>query len=232
MARMVMLFFSGGVNDFLNYPRYKNDILLVAETMLFRQGASLDDLHILYGVGGETFHLPGGQVIARPATREALQIVLADAAEDLTSEDTFFFLATNHGSLIDESSHTVGLYGWNEEVIENWEFAEWCKPLKPDLQIFVFGQCFSGGFLKPLSSHKYVVLTACQWNEPSYQSSSDGDYDEFILRFVEAIEAGAETYKDAFDRAGELDQENETPQFSDPGKAGAKTSLPPIAKQS
>ncbi|ETW95234.1 MAG: hypothetical protein ETSY2_48450 [Candidatus Entotheonella gemina] len=232
MARMVMLFFSGGVNEWWNAPRYKNDIFLVAETMLRRQGTSVDDLHILYGAGGETFDLPSGRIIAKSADGHTLKTQLSDIIASLTPEDTFFFLATNHGAPADNSLSTVGLYGWNEEVIEAQEFTEWCEGLAADSQIFIFGQCYSGGFLEPLANHQRVVMAACQWDELSWQSSMDKNYDEFILRFAEAIQSGAETYKDAFNKASEMDKENETPQFSDPGNVSAKTPIPPVAESS
>ena len=50
----------------------------------------------------------------------------------------------------------------------------------------VFGQCYSGGFVEPLSSIGCVVAAACEENDVSYASNS-GQYDEFVLAWSTAM---------------------------------------------
>jgi len=58
---------------------------------------------------------------------------------------------------------------------------------------FVFGQCFSGGFIDDLKQEfqgdgPIAILTACQWNEKSH--ADDDEETWFLRRFNQAIEDG------------------------------------------
>lgn len=98
------------------------------------------------------------------------------------------------------------------------------KEIKSSAQIFLLGQCYSGGFIDKLEGRSRLVMTACDWNEVSY-ATVNGNYDEFLSHFCHALGRGAATFQEAFDYARKNDTRNETPQISDIGGLSLRPDL-------
>lgn len=216
MSTTYLLLFAGGMNANYCYVRYQRDLQRLANTLTLLAGTGVLSTSILHGDGGLKFNILSSSVGSLPATRVNLKQAFARMATLLTASDRFIFVASNHGG---PSSTGARLWCWDEEFVDNSEFLEWCKPIESAMQVYVFGQCYAGGFL-PVAALNRLVLTACGPLEVSY-ATSDLQNDEFILRICEAIEGGASNWSEVFTHAMANDTMSEHPQISSIGAIAA-----------
>jgi hypothetical protein len=133
-------------------------------------------------------------------------------------DDRLLFFTSNHGGQTVSGQSSSTLYCWGGEVVLPGDLSAWCAPIRSQLQAFVLGQCYAGGFIDALQMQNRAILTACTFNEVSWASSAmSAKYDEFVYRISEALAARAPTLRTIFTYAQKADQEKETPQFSDGG---------------
>lgn len=213
MPNVYVVLFSGGLNDYANFARYRRDLVRLGGAVLRLKNTDLSRVSVLHGPGGDDFQFPGHSTTVRSvvASRKNLQAELTRLATGATPADRVFFIASNHGGQ-DEEKRRSTLWCWNNEAVLDDELAEWCRPWSTSAQCFVLGQCYSGGFIRPLARPGRCILTASAWDEPSY-AAPDGIYDEFLMRVSEAFEARTTTLGAVFRYARAADTQPERPQF-------------------
>ncbi|MEM9814803.1 MAG: C13 family peptidase [Cyanobacteria bacterium P01_D01_bin.6] len=217
------LLYAGGVNQGYNYPRYGMDLQLLGSSLLRLDGSSLDYLQFLYGPGNIQLDTSGGFVVAGDASKNSLTTALSDFTQTVSNEDIFVVVISNHGGPLKKGVFESKIWCWNEENISASDFASLCNAIPSKYQIFILGQCNSGGCIPALESQNRIILTACAWDEVSYASSAyAGQYDEFLLRVAEGFDASLKSIRDIFSYAKRSDREDESPQYSDLGNLGNK----------
>ena len=225
--RTFVVLFAGGIDANNNYPRYSADLTLLLTAFAGYPGLDATSITVLAGDGGGAFqfgNVPVASVVA--ADRNGLQNALNGVAVQATAGDRFFFFSSNHGGQTTPGQSSSTLYCWcggapAPDQILPVELANMSAAIQCGVQIFVHGQCYSGGFIAALQSPNRAILTACNWDEVSYASAAmSGTYDEFLYRIAEGLEARIATISDLFSYAKRNDLEKESPQF-DGGAIGA-----------
>jgi hypothetical protein len=226
MGDIIVVLFAGGLNQAYNFARYRNDIQLYLDTFASAFNCSSTHVRILHAGGGEVFTWNKLQqsVTALDATPTSLKSCFAEIASITKPEDTFLFLASNHGGQLDASAQSSKLYCWNESWITDDDLRKLSDLVNAKTKIFILGQCYSGGFVRVLSSPSSVVVTACAWNEVSY-ATVDLTHEEFLLAFATGLSAPSSTLDQAFKYAVAHDGRPETPQLSDPAQLGLQSDL-------
>jgi len=113
-------------------------------------------------------------------------------AKNLTKTGKFFFYSTNHGG--QESGYDAYLYLWGEWIRDD-ELAALSKNIKCGEAIYVMEQCYSGGMMDdllkaqtyPCTNPKVCIMTAANYNEPSWACNTEGNYDEYVYHWTSAV---------------------------------------------
>jgi hypothetical protein len=216
--------FSGGLSTFYNYTRYNADSALMVQALLTVDGFSADRTTILVSDGTSVIQLPSGTLSTSVATKAGLLGALGTLADKLTSTDVLIFAATNHGGPGDAGSQKSVLWCWNDEQVSSDEFASALATMTAETQVYIFGQCYSGGFITSLGGTNRLIMTACRFDEVSY-ATEDSSHDEFLLAVGNAILGNAKTFKDVFQAALAADTQPEHPQLSDPAGIADRTDI-------
>jgi len=220
VVSIFLVLFAGGLNSFSNYPRYQNDLTRLGTTLLSRSGFAPAQTTILFAQGGTVFNLGNGiSLTALLANADNLKATFSQiGAAGKSSSDSVLFIASNHGGQDAQKTGST-LWGWGTTPITDQDFTQFCDLLGPLPQVFVLGQCYSGGFIRPLGRSGRCIMTASAWDQPSY-ATADAQYDEFLLLFSQYIEAGGDSLAGAFSYISTSDNQQETPQFYDGGLGG------------
>ena len=233
---------NGGVKDSLNYIRYWNDCAAIYSTLVNVYGYNRNHIYVLmsdgtnpandrrtnYGFDSSPLDLDGDGTndIQYAATRTNVISVFNQLGNALTTDNNLFIYTMDHGGIFGNNSY---LCLWNNEKLYDYEFASLLSNIDANSINICMGQCHSGGFIDNLSNSKYVIATACKYNEISYSLYSGYDgYDAFVYYWTAAVTgaypngttANADTNNDgyismreAFNYAMSNDPANETPQF-------------------
>ena len=234
---------NGGVKDSLNYIRYWNDCAAIYSTLVNVYGYNRNHIYVLmsdgtnpaydrrtnYGFDSSPLDLDGDGTndIQYAATRNNVISVLNQLSNTLTSDNNLFIYTMDHGGISDNNSY---ICLWNNEVLFDYEFASLLSNINANAINICMGQCHSGGFIDNLSNNKYVIATACKFNEVSHSlyNGCDG-YDAFVYYWTAAVtgaypngvaanaDSNSDGYismREAFDFASTIDPEDETPQIA------------------
>lgn len=231
---------SGGVSLGYNHARYWND-LGEMNKILIEYGYNPTDIFVLYADGSrptaancsDWLNIDGNysiDIIDGSATRANLQAVCNHISTNGDPDDTLFVFSTDHGG---SDAAGIMLNLWGESIYAN-DFAgptylgaitqyRW--------RAFEMEQCFSGGFIGPLSGPRTVIATACASTELSYAMWPPPPYyDEFCYYFNAALRGkepnnvvvnadydgdGRVSFMEAFNYAESHDTAPETPQYDD-----------------
>lgn|GEM_PF-4706162 len=186
------LLLSGGVNDLIDHPRYRNDIEAFFRVLTETWGYEENEVRLHVGKGSplRMATARGPLVVQAHSARHQLVLEGLEWLAELGADDRVFFMATDHGEA---------------EGISLWGKSNYLTPPRlasildksAATKILVFGQCFSGvfGLNMPRNS---VVCTACKADESSWPrrapiSGMQARYDEFLYHLVGAL---AGTYPD------------------------------------
>lgn len=96
-VRLYVVAFAGGINDYANYIRYRNDLTRFARACGSLPGSDPSRYWFLHAAGGTVFDVSGMGRTALAATRPELAGVLGTVAQLAPPDDHFVFLASNHG---------------------------------------------------------------------------------------------------------------------------------------
>jgi hypothetical protein len=224
MSKLYVVLFAGCMNadpDNLR-PRYAYDLQRYGDFFSQANGVDAGTLTVLHSDGSQSFQFTNIQspnVI--PGTSAILLATLQSIASAAATTDRLVFVASNHGG---KNGTVAYLWGWGEVQITAPTFAQACNGIACRRQAYIFGQCKSGGFIPAVASASRVILTGADQNGDTYPTS-DGGYDEFLLRVVEQLEKGEQQFAAVFAAAKAADATSDTPQLSDPGGVGSDASL-------
>lgn len=255
-SHVYAIILNGGGSRYMNYIRYWNDCSFIYQTLVRRYGVPKDHISVIMADGTNPYKdifLGGGEYLSSPtdldgdgvadiqymATKANVVNELARMRQTLTQQDKLLVFVTDHGGL-DETNASSYICLWNGERIYDYEFAAQLSGISCRYTNFVFGQCFSGGFIDDLRGHNRVIMTASAANEPSY-ARDDLQYDEFLYHWTTAIneadilgltvasdsdDDGSVSMCKAFNYAQNHDTQNESPQYSsDCQKIGERSIL-------
>lgn len=216
MAVYALLFAGCGAVPAYDSPRFVNDLQRLGNCIINLQGAAITRMSVLYGDGSRTFSFEQQSATVAPGDVVTLQSALSSIATQTTAQDVFIFVASNHGGP-DYQGSGCTLWCWNDcATVTASYFSGLCSGIPCSRQIYILGQCNSGGFIPSLRSASRLVMTACEDTEESYPTA-DGTYDEFLLRIAEGIEGGAQNFAQVFFHAQQADTQAEHPQIADDG---------------
>lgn len=176
---------SGGINYKYNYVRYQNDLNLAYRALTNTGQFTDDEITLLFADGLVSFDM--GTIIPHAASTLNLNDCIEYAAKQLTENDEFVMVVSNHGG----DDETICL--WGREYITFHHLAQALNQIKAK-KIIILGECFAGDFLK------YPVNNACIFtaNEPGKESFAHVKnvpdlmnynflYDEFLYHFFSFI---------------------------------------------
>lgn len=233
----------GGIKDSSNYIRYWNDCAAIYSTLVNVYGYNRNHIYVLMsdgtnpandrrtnnGFDSSPLDLDGDGTndIQYAATRTNIISVFNQLGNTLTTDNNLFIYTMDHGDI---SGNNCYLCLWNNERLYDYEFASLLSNINANSINICMGQCHSGGFIDNLSNSKYVIATACKYNEVSYSLYSGYDgYDAFVYYWTAAVTgaypngetANADTngdgyisMREAFNFANSMDNKPETPQFA------------------
>ncbi|MDE6097473.1 MAG: C13 family peptidase [Muribaculaceae bacterium] len=203
---------SGGVNKRINYSRYWNDCSLIYRILTKRYRIEKDNIYVAISDGTNQdldinlttsslyphfasssldLDFDGEDDTRFAATNKEIAMIFEELTERLTADDHLFIYVIDHGKrgLNIKTNQTEScICLWNEEELYASDLRDMLLPFRNKGVAIsaVFGQCYSGGFVKPLSNIGCVVAAACGEEEFSY-GCSNGQYDEFVLAWSTAM---------------------------------------------
>jgi hypothetical protein len=227
-AEKYAVLYSGGIKPGKDHYRYWNDIIYMY-FILQMHGYQSQNIHVIYkdGVGEDTY-----TPVDYPATHDSLDTVFGDLSAEMGRSDTLFFYTTNHGG-------GGGISVWNPMdatgALTHVQVSDWLDSIDCRNMIIVMEQCVSGKFISHLSAQNRVIMTACKDDESSYACDDEGNWDEFVYHFMNALVGfpwnsdgstvdadfidpnGYISMREAFIWAAAMDSRSETPWYNDNG---------------
>lgn len=236
---------SGGVNCMSNYNRYWNDCSFIYQTLTKKYNIPKSHLYTLVAdgtsPGADMVDVSTGAFTSSPldldgdgvadinyaATLNNVQQVMAELADSLTEDDQLFFYVIDHGGRTANFGHSY-IYLWNGDILYDYQLKNMVDNITAKNINFVFGQCYSGGFVDDLEGPNRTIATACAYNEVSWACSNIA-YDEFVYHWTcamsgtnvtgDSISADVNSdfrtsMQEAYNYAETNDARSETPQFS------------------
>ena len=239
---------SGGVSKYINHERYWNDCSYIYQVLRNKYNVNKENISVFMADGKSPaedmrkadasgfasspldLDYDGIADINDSATKNNIRNVFSKLASKLTAEDQLFIYVIDHGGYDDDKAESY-ICLWNYENLYVSELSDMLDKINTPYISMVFGQCFSGGFVKQLEKPGRVIATACAENEYSW-SCGDIPYDEFVFHWTNAINSlnavskepvfsdlngnGFVSMEEAFIFARDNDRktDKETPQFS------------------
>lgn len=233
---------NGGINKKRNYLRYWNDCAAIYSTLVNVYGYNKNHIYVIMsdgvspaidrqtnnGYDSSPLDLDGDGTndIQYAATYSNINSVFSQLSNILTEDNNLFVFTMDHGD-IDGNDCLINL--WDYEELYDYDFENMLSNINAGTVNICMGQCSSGGFIDNIPNNKYVISTACRYDEESYPlTSSYEGYDAFVYYWTAAVRgqypdgssANADTNNDgfismreAFNYANALDSNNETPQI-------------------
>lgn len=250
------LLYSGGIDKANAHARYWNDMTFMYQTLKSKYGYTDEHIIVVYKDGlAESVGMP----VDYRATEKGLDSAFSELARELTGDNNLFIFMSNHGGGYDKKGkrnydgvsdqrpadetdkykidEVSFFYEENYNTILDDDFSQKVNNLKFNNLIALFGQCYSGGFLRDLRGTGRIIMSAAMEFEPSWGDDAL-QYDYFSYYFTAAINgstpdnvpAPADTNNDgrismleAFNYATRNDPAKETPLLEDTGDGkGAK----------
>lgn len=232
---------SGGATVSMNPSRYWNDCAAMYTILTDIYGYKDENIIVIMSDGTNTKkdqligeHLAcdsptdldndGDTDVLYSAHKANISIVFDSLSKKITDQDFLFVFTTDHGG--DKNGHFLNL--WSGERFYTDEFAAELDKINAKCISIVMGQCFSGGFIAPLSRNNRILTTACDMDEPSF-ARDKYTYEEFLYHWMNAMAGftvdtgisvnadfdnnGFTSMEEAFLYAQTNDEKDETPQF-------------------
>ncbi len=184
--------FNGGYQTSSNYAAYLNDTRQMYDVLLNIYEFPEENIFIFQSDGQDPaddcrfidsgnnpyyvnspWDLDGdsdNDIEAGAATSTNLFAKFDDLSNTMDSDDIFYFWATDHGqdTADDPPDYKSGLCGWGSTSFSDADFASSVAGFNVDTEMYVFGQCYSGGFIDNLTGENRMVVTAADHDESSW----------------------------------------------------------------
>lgn len=160
------------------------------------------------------------------ATKENIYKIFDKLSKTMTESDYLFVYVIDHGDF-DEYEQESYINLWNNECLYASELESILCQNRAAVKNILLGQCHAGGFIGYLKYPGIVAATACAYDESSYVSKKDYNFDEFVYRWAMAVNSsvgsksesdydgdGYVSMEEAFAYARSKDEQGETPQYS------------------
>lgn len=160
----------------------------LAYQVLLEQEFQRENIYLLVSPVKENFYYP----IDDFARRESIKMVFDHLRERIDEKDLLFVYVTDHGGrftkTIEKNNEkskvmlsTVVLPGRN---LGQREFARYLEGINSQTGIFLFDQCFSGGFAEEIGKGNYIAIASTQPEDTSKSrfQNSFGGYFMLALR--------------------------------------------------
>jgi hypothetical protein len=217
----IAILIAGGANAASNYGRYWSDLSWMYSILLTR-GYAPSNIIVVYADGTAN---DNSMPVNYAATKANIATVFNSVASRMNQNKTLYIMTNDHGSSL-PGGHT-GLCLWNGETMSDTEFAAEVDKIQQYKNIIVqMEQCYSGGFVAPLTRANRIVMSACAANQLSW-STADGLHNEFTYWYLSALSgsvAGWDSNSDgkcsileAYNFAKSKDSRQEAPQFEGNG---------------
>lgn len=235
---------SGGVDNQNNWIRYWNDCSFIYRVLKESYGYADNHIFVLMSDGtnpaldrihynGQKDSSPldldndGFNDIQYPATRASLISVFDSLSNIITENDFLFIFSTDHGGR-DRIRSESFIWLWNREIMYASEFANLLEEIQAGQINVVMEQCYSGGFIEPLSKKNRIVSTACSPLETSKAMGPNYLFNEYVYHWTSAMNGsqhdglgvnadynndGFVSFKEASLYATNNDTANENPQY-------------------
>lgn len=192
---------SGGLNPYSNYERYWNDCSAIYKCLrqvynyrrerilvLMSDGTSseLDRFmnNMTYMSSPQDLDGDGTNDINYSATKSNISVVFNYLRDHVEPDEQVLIFVTDHGARRNNESY---ICLWNGEEISASEFTQEVKKINSDSRKHVvLGQCYSGGFIFPLSSCSNITVATASMKDELSWSSGDNLYDEFLYHWISA----------------------------------------------
>lgn len=234
----VALVMGGGFVANYNYQRYWNDCSYLYRVLKRRYRMSDSNIHLLIGSGGTNNNdmvSVSGQYIKMSKDLDFNQLdenISACTKSNILAElnnikilsqnnqiDELLIFFIGHGGY-DYSAGESYICTWGNGKLYAHELDDAFEGINARSINLVLGQCFSGGFIEPLSANGRVVATACESDTFSF-ATPDLYFDEFVHQWTNAINSfapdvdydGNVSMKEAFEWASAHDLQTERPQY-------------------
>lgn len=184
--------------------------LLLAYLVLLENGFQRDNIYTLKSNGeNNLFYSVDG-----PATREAIAAVFKHLSKIVGSQDSLFVFTTDHGKKSEvtirdsdkQASMSLStLILFNNEEINEMEFASWIEKINPREGVAIFTQCYSGGFAERITNERFVTIASASRDQVSYDNGDDQGcfFRPFLTAFrgkkADTNKDGKISLKEAFD---------------------------------
>lgn len=219
---------AGGYDAANNHIRYWNDLKAMYNILLSR-GYTASHITVLFADGAAK---DNGMPVNGPATKASIDSAFTVLAGKIGADNDVYIMTTDHGCQMG-AGHS-GLCLWGENMIDTDFANEVNKITTCKHMMIVMEQCFSGGFVTPLTKPNRVVMTACNASQPSWALRLD--FDEFTFWYMSALQGSlidgaagtvnADTSGDskvsimeAWNYGRANDHASEVPQYEDNGAA-------------
>lgn len=138
--------------------------LSLAYQVLLENGFFAENIYILEGDGGKTFLYP----LDDAATKSNVKFLFDYLAKKVDGEDLLFVEVTDHGERTqllmadptDINRDNYSVINLVDDSLSQKEFAGYLTDICPQTGIFVFGQCYSGGFAEEIGKNKFVAVAS------------------------------------------------------------------------
>lgn len=186
------LLLSGGIHQKCNYSRYANDLGLAYETLINALGYPQKNIAVFYA-NGETINYLDHMIPTQNATLKNLEKAFSHYKKELTLNDEFFFVVSNHGG---KEKNGI-IYLWEKEYISLDNITNYLNQL-PCKKIVILGQCYAGNIFER-NHQNTIMISANQKDLPSYgmydtiniirnSKAFTCTYDEFLYHFFSYLQ--------------------------------------------
>ena len=173
------------INGFAE-QRHWNDFSFMYRTLTTVYGYSTENIYVadtIFRTKKPDLDGDGRWDIRYDSSINGVKSAIEDLAKQLTENDQLLIMVNDHGEIINGES-TLVLY--NGEVTAS-AFSKWFEKI-PSSIIAVFGQCYSGGFVRPfIKDHKNRVAIAASSDIEISWARPDRVFNEFLYHWISAM---------------------------------------------
>ncbi|MFH0949047.1 MAG: hypothetical protein V1802_01005, partial [Candidatus Aenigmatarchaeota archaeon] len=161
--------------------------LSLAYQILLENGFRKDNIYILDYDGKEVFYYPVDDF----AGKECIKMVFGHLRKKIDEQDLLFVYATDHGKRIskitrgDDGNKTEKLSALSlpGPDIDQKEFAKYLDGINPRKGIFLFDQCYGGGFAEEIGKERYIAVASAKPYQGGYGKTNNTFGGYFMLAF-------------------------------------------------